>query len=352
MAGGGKLKIALKLFINEGLYMKKPLLVAIFAMGAVHQISPMLFKKSHKNQNVPVFQSDVKIVEEQLNKKQAVQEPLLGYLEKKEKDLGKKLEGDERKEAIKEWCDSFKEVGLRQDAQKEKEIKKTNYCIFKENQGQDIVDNLMGEVVKLNNRKNSHSKSDLEFLRKIEDMQKNEWNAWQQNYSNNNEIMGIQVTYKEPVSHKQPNPAYAGLNLTQCKTIPVDCLKYFISFDQSPYYKKSKNNEVVLANELENSAYHTALQSLHVTKAVIERDLGNQSYFQRIWNYTKRQNTHQALARVSDEIAQFKDQDRVVFSEKVVLQGGITKPQLTHREVFTRSSMPRTIFEQVKTARE
>ena len=355
--------------------MKKTLLVIIIAIGAVHQVKPMIFKKSQNGQNIPVFQPEVNIADEKWDSDK--DQYSLAYNGLDEKD---------RKEAITSWCNLFKGKSKRpamwtKDAQEEKEIEKVNDCMFGENQGQDIVHNLRGEVLRLNDNVNCNLKSDFEFLHKIEDMQKNEWNTWQQDSARNNEIMGIQVTYKQPVSNKQPNLAYARLNLTQCKSIPVDCLKYFIAFDQSPYYKKGKDNKVWLANVLENSAYHNVLRSLQITKAVIERDLHNQSYFQRIWNYTQRQNSWQALARVDEEIDLFKDQDRVVSSKKVVPIGELVEmddirgessngsvisyqkrvykdgaftriPQLTHRDVFTRSNMPRSMFEQVKTSRE
>lgn len=317
--------------------MKKLLLVTAVAMGAAHETSPMFFKKSKENNSVPVFQSEVKIADERWNQ-QVTQNPLLNKLDGLEKSA--------RKEVIKSWCDKFKKhskkpVMWTKNAQEEKEIESVHYCTFAENQGQDTVNSLMSEVVKFNNNVNCNSKSDLEFLHKIEDMQKDEWNTWQQDSAKNNEIMGIQVTYKQPVSDKQPNPAYAGLSLTQCKSTPVDCLKYFIAYCKSPYYKKHKYDGVLLVNELENSAYHNALRSLQITKATIERDLHNQSYFKQLWNYGKRQNSWQALARVNDEIALFKDQDRLV-----------SQKDFTHREVFTRSSMPQNWFDLVKTARE
>jgi hypothetical protein len=359
--------------------MKKLLLVAIVAMSAMYQTSPMVFRKSHKNQYVPVFplggnapvsdqQQDKGICQEKFfNDKRGLQQAI----EYNPKDNDENfIKGEIKaqpmikyacisiidKDAMNAWCDAFKKNSKKpamwtQDVQKEREIEKVHNCIFEENKGRDIIDNVMAEVGLLNPERNVCQKSDLEFFSKIGGMQKNEWNGWQQDSSNANKIYGIQVIYKKPKSKKKLNSSNVGSK--QHKVTPIDYFRHFIAFNQSPYYKKGNNDEVLLANELENNIYHNALQSLQMTQAAIERDLHDQSYFQRLWNYGKRQNSWQALARVNNEIALFKNQDATAFDpENQVNKDKTTKIKLTHREVFTRSSMPKSLFEQVKAARE
>jgi hypothetical protein len=112
---------------------------------------------------------------------------------------------------------------------------------------------------------------------------------------------------------------------------------------KNPYLKKIKTNNPFIgqANKREGKVYDEALFSLKVTKKVMACNLSNVSWFQWLWNYGVYKNYQKSINDLDNEIALFKDQNRIV-----------SKKGFTHRDVFTRSSMPRTMFEQVKTARE
>jgi hypothetical protein len=128
---------------------------------------------------------------------------------------------------------------------------------------------------------------------------------------------------------------------------------------KNPYLKtvKTSNPFVESTNKKESKQYDEALFSLNVTKKIIEHDLSNVSWFQWLWNYRAYKNYQKSIQMLDEEIALFKDQDRVVSPKKMVYSTKnflqtYSKPQLTHREVFTRSNMPKSLFEQVKAARE
>jgi hypothetical protein len=233
---------------------------------------------------------------------------------------------------------------------KTRDIEKVESCHFVgKDKAQNIINALSVEIINLNEKKTSPTKSDFEFLDRIQDIQKNEWDKWQ---INGQDVAGMRVAYKEeekPAQDEKQSPARIFLH-------SVNNVRYFVTFNKSPYYKKIKESySNTLAHELENSAYHYALQSLQLTEEALKRDLHNQSYFQRLWNYRKRQNTHETLALIKNEIALFKNQDAIDEAKDgkpYLKKEEYLKPSLTHRQVFTRSSMPRTFFEKVKTARE
>ena len=148
---------------------------------------------------------------------------------------------------------------------------------------------------------------------------------------------------------------------------------------KNPYLKKIKTNNpyannpyVELASKKESKDYDEALFLLKVTKKVMEHNLSNVSWFQWLWHNSAYKNYKKSIQTLDDEIALFKDQDKVVspFEKTVYIMkeersleynvgltnrqrvGSYVKPILTHREVFARSSMPRNMFNLVKTARE
>jgi len=114
-------------------------------------------------------------------------------------------------------------------------------------------------------------------------------------------------------------------------------------------------NRIQDLNNKDTQEYIDALIMLQITRSTINCDLQNVSWlqwFQRWWNkeYQKSQELIEALDK---EIALFEDQDKIVFDpEKPGNKNKKTKIQLTHREVFTRSHMPRRSFEEIKIARE
>ncbi len=146
-----------------------------------------------------------------------------------------------------------------------------------------------------------------------------------------------------------------------------------IEYYELLYAKKMKAHSHEL-NDTDNKEYIDTLLMLEATKNFMKRDLNNVSWFQRLWNYGVYQNYQKSTQTLDEEIALFKDQDKVVSPEKTVntssstetivneltgqikidaqITGSYLKPQLTRRDVFTRSRMPRSRFEQVKTARE
>lgn len=128
---------------------------------------------------------------------------------------------------------------------------------------------------------------------------------------------------------------------------------------ENPYLKSVKTDSFSVwnANEKENKQYDEALFSLSVTKKVMEYNLSNVSWFQWLWNYRAYENYKKSMQTLDEEIASFKNQDRVVSPRKGVLKSKgfpqmFSKPELTHREVFTRSNMPNSLFNRVKEARE
>lgn len=133
---------------------------------------------------------------------------------------------------------------------------------------------------------------------------------------------------------------------------------------KNPYLKKitTTNPFIEKINKKESRDYDEALFSLKVTKKVMEHNLSNVSWFQWLWNYSAYKNYQKSIQALDDEIVLFKEQDRIVSPEKSVTLGkqknikimdrSVTKSQLTHREVFTRSNMPQYAFEQVKRDRE
>jgi hypothetical protein len=146
------------------------------------------------------------------------------------------------------------------------------------------------------------------------------------------------------------------------------------------YAKKVTLDDIKDLNDKDNDRYYEDLLLLEATKTVMEHNWRNVSWFQWLWNYRAYTNYQRSIQMLDEEIALMKDQDRIVSREKTVYNRGeeafphsslanrksvITatngkyyfpslyeKSQLTHREVFTRSHMPRSKFEQVKTARE
>jgi|SRR5579872_4072498 len=94
---------------------------------------------------------------------------------------------------------------------------------------------------------------------------------------------------------------------------------------------KAPNSFMQQLNDADNNAYHEALHSLEVTKVVMEDNLSNVSWFQRLWNNKAYENYQKSIQTLDEEIALFKD---------------------LYRNVFTRSSMPRTLFKELKSARE
>jgi len=338
--------------------MKKLLLVAIVTIGTVHQTSPMLFRTTSTKKLVPVFPSGENTPHRDRQQNQEIDQEkffngntelrrVIQYSPKDEdgNSIKGEVKGQEMTRRInisvidssimKTWCDAFKRNSKKpgmwtQDVQKEKKIEEVVYYYVDKDKVQNIAHNLKVEAAEFRKKSApelamlglSYANSDYEFCQRVDDLQ-NEWNAWQQDPVKFNSIFAIKVTYKKP----------------------VDSLKSFIMFKQSPYCKHIDNQDrsvtIKLAHALENNMYHESLRSLQILQAAIERDLRDQFYFQRLWNRGKRQNSQQALARVSDEIALFKNQD-----EKNEVK------QLTYRDVFIRSSMPRTMVEKVKAARE
>jgi hypothetical protein len=129
---------------------------------------------------------------------------------------------------------------------------------------------------------------------------------------------------------------------------------------KNPYLKKVNSNNpfVIEVNQKESKKYDETLFSLKVTKKIMEHDLSNVSWFQWLWNYRAYRNYQKSVQMLDDEIAIFQSyQDEVISPKKTVyntdnLLRTYSKPELTHREVFTRSNMPWSTFQQVKAARE
>ncbi|HLJ31252.1 MAG TPA: hypothetical protein VKU36_02340 [Candidatus Babeliales bacterium] len=354
--------------------MKKLLLFFLIAIGFAEQTNAMIIREQNKKP-ILVFLSSHNNNKDSNAKQSVVQEPLLSQLGI--------LEGEDRKKMIKDWCAGFKKNSKKPVMWQKPEKVNTQQSMQeidkKQVHPQEILANLDEDCDSL---KKSHNftTSDAKFYDRIAALQK-KWNTW---------CAGMVI---DTVYMTDKYGSAEGFAMLDKKN---SSLASFVAFKNSGYYKKlkeglkkklkKKSEEefecIRLPHELENSVYHSALQSLYITAEALKRDLHNQSYFQRLWNYTKRQNSWQALATIENEITWFEDQDTIVSPEKTVFDRGeemsleninnmdslkdvivatdgkkylkkeYVKPSLTHRQVFTRSSMPRTFFEQIKSARE
>jgi hypothetical protein len=159
--------------------------------------------------------------------------------------------------------------------------------------------------------------------------------------------------------------------------------EYPITRVKNPYLKKITTNNPFIeqANKKESKAYDEALFSLKATKKEMEYNLANVSWFQWLWNYRAYKNYQKSIQTLDEEIALCKGQNKIVSSEKIVdrekklsitmdeyyeRRGSASTddgliyleksqcyiPKLTYREVFTRSNMKRSLFDQVKADRE
>lgn len=353
--------------------MKKLLLIAIVAMGFAHEAGAMIFKKSEYGKSMPVFRP---IIEpNNFDVLDKIQEPLLDKLavvESLENEEQKKVA---KKDIIKLWCDEFKQnskkLAIWTEGNKGENKEDIAGCCIIKTDSYNITClglNLEYEIEKLNSKNWFYSQSDLEFKKSIIQVQRDEWFKWHEQCSEGKDFGKtslILVMYRE-----------AGFFSKRTEQ--------FLSFTASPYYKKVKLSEIYTSNELENSAYHEALHSLLITKKAMEHNLNlakhnlnlaeynleNPSLLQKIkktiWsrdaqekhdkslcehkNYQESiENYQESINVLSDEIASFKDQDKIV-SKRTTWDG--KEILLSRRDVFTKSSTPRSLFEELKRARE
>ena len=91
-------------------------------------------------------------------------------------------------------------------------------------------------------------------------------------------------------------------------------------YSVKPYIEKVKTNDdfIKKVNDIDNNAHHEALLSLEVTKKVMEYNLSNVGWVQWIWNNKVYSNYKKSINDLNDEIASFKDQDRIVYEEKSI----------------------------------
>jgi hypothetical protein len=227
--------------------MKKLLLLAVVVvMGFAHDATAMIHKKNREDEFVPIFHPKIQINEEQYDKRVTLK-PLLQLLPSLSSEELKKLDEEKRaarNEQIKKWCDDFKKNSKKsamwtKDAQEERIVEEACYCDFEEKVDLELFYNLLSEVVTLNYRKTFATKFDFKFLRRVDDLQENEWalelikKALKKNTTNDILQKQKELVTKEIESFRDPK----------------NCLSFIRSSMKRPEFEKYMQFREITENE-------------------------------------------------------------------------------------------------------